>query len=77
MRRILGAGAHELGLGAVDVYHGMKADGLRDHAAPTAFESARDVGLRLGRRRRRKQEWIFELDPGESHRSIHTHTASD
>src|SRR5687767_12447362 len=74
--RIVGAGAHELRLGAVDIHDWVEADGLRHHAAPPALECAENVRLRFRGRRRRKQERILELYPGERYRSIHGHTAS-
>ena len=59
---VLGRGAHELGLGADHVDDRMEPDGLGHHPAPSRLERAKDVALRLGRRRGGEEEGILELE---------------
>ena len=60
--RVLGRRAHELGLGADHVDDGVEPDGLGHHPAPSRLEGAKDVALRLRRRRGGEQEGILETE---------------
>ena len=70
---VLGSGAHELGLGPDDVDDRVEPDRLGHHAAPSGLERAKDVALRLRRRRRGEQEGIRELESRELDGSVGRH----
>src|SRR3954463_5790115 len=74
---VVGRRPHELRFAAVHCYGGWPCDGFGHPTTPSRLEGAHDVRFGFRRRRRRKEKRILELDPGERHGTINSHTASE
>ena len=65
--------AQELGLRSGDVGDRMQADRLGDDATPPGLERPHDVAVGFGRRRRRQQERVGELQSRERDGDVGLH----